>query len=683
MTRIITPGASLLPDTLVGQFVLPIDRQIALYIRQSTEGQIKKNIQSKIQQDNMMRHRLHRHGWHDELIIPIDYDLGVSGEKRRSQRKGLDFLYHLIKQREIGAVAAYDASRLWRDITHVWYNDFLTNWIIPYNIVVITNKGVFYPSRQHDVDALREEFRAAAWQQRQIYDKTNPARLQAVELMGSYGGHCVPMGFIVVGAKGERHYVIYEAHAKWIRWLFKRYRELNGNLGKLGRELVAMHFAFPPFEAHIEKPHVALLEDSDGSYPLRTRGGLISILTNPTYLGYYLFSRSEELKDEQGRLVLDEAGKPKKVKQTVARKANHDSIVDVDDFMYAFNRLSPVTLEGEPNEQKPPLDRRYDVSCDALLENILKSEGNPVYVMADKKTYVARTFNDGWKSTELVANVAQIDRAVEMALDYLYSIAALTDMPAITRNLEAELVDTLTSQEEAVTKLEEDRKAIDQGIEAANLKFEIAVAKGMRDKAEEAADTLKLLEAQRAAIDAQIEMLTQEHSDLIELKQDLHAALARWHTFKFARKQQFIRLLVKHANIKYAAPHILQLDLYLRAPIGLVMTGYLTKPKGTKAAWAPEEIETICRLYPYGDRLDIMRALPPRSWASIVQQAAFAHVTRHTRQNSTDIHESLSYNDAVLMQAIREEAFNTLAERGFDSTQAPGRQVLWVRHPVL
>lgn len=37
---------------------------------------------------------------------------------------------------------------------------------------------------------------------------------------------------------------------------------------------------------------------------------------------------------------------------------------------YDASRLSPVTLEDQENTAKPKLDRRYDATCDALLENL-------------------------------------------------------------------------------------------------------------------------------------------------------------------------------------------------------------------------------------------------------------------------------------------------------------------------
>ncbi|MGZ3616985.1 MAG: hypothetical protein ACXWOL_09000 [Ktedonobacteraceae bacterium] len=56
---------------------LPIDKPVALYIRQSTEAQRKYNIQSLILQDEEMGNRLGIVGFRN--VIKIDIDQGMSG----------------------------------------------------------------------------------------------------------------------------------------------------------------------------------------------------------------------------------------------------------------------------------------------------------------------------------------------------------------------------------------------------------------------------------------------------------------------------------------------------------------------------------------------------------------------------------------------------------------------------
>src|SRR5436305_7860417 len=141
----------------------------------------------------------------------------------------------------------------------------------------------------------------AAQDRQTAMDRLIPARMRAIEDDLSYGGHCIPMGFIlaeeeIVDEDGEKRirkfYVEYPEHSALVRWLFRRYHELLGNLPRLLHELEERRFVFPPFKG-IDKdkiPHVALRQDSLGNFIIKTRQGLISLLTNQSYIGHYVFN---------------------------------------------------------------------------------------------------------------------------------------------------------------------------------------------------------------------------------------------------------------------------------------------------------------------------------------------------------------------------------------------------------
>ena len=66
-------------------------------------------------------------------------------------------------------------------------------------------------------------------------------------------------------------------------------------------------------------------------------------------------------------------------------KTNHDAIVSDADFWYAFDRLSPITIEGETNHlmEVPPARYTHDGTppLEALLDGIVTGGALPVYVM--------------------------------------------------------------------------------------------------------------------------------------------------------------------------------------------------------------------------------------------------------------------------------------------------------------
>jgi len=635
---------------------LPIDRPIVQYIRQSTGEQVKKNIQSKIQQDEMLRRRLLKYGWTEELIIKIDKDQGKSGQKRRDLREGLDELYGLIKNGVVGAVAAYDASRLWRDLTFVWYNDFITYWLIPYNIPVVMFHQVFFPTRQADMDALREEFKQAALQLRHVYEKVNPARLQAIELGESYGGHAVPMGYIVVGAKGNRHYQIYRPHAELVEWLFKRFKELGGNLAKLGREIRAMRFTFPPFEGIDEIPHVALRFVEGVGYPLQTRGGLISILTNPAYLGWYCFSKKTDKtrmvkswkKDSSGQRIHREVPIYETI---VVSKTEHDPIIDYDLFMYAYSRLSPTTLEGEANENKPRLERRA-IDVPALLDGVLESDGNPVYAMARSKTYTARAYEDSWKATELVVGIDTLDKIVTQAIIMVITALEQRHRKGLQDSLYEQLEAMRKEKVEKANDFKQQLASVEKGIREAELEKRVALAEEYEHGVIVATRRLKRLYEDKAAIEEQQRLAAVEQEEIAETMSLLAEVVAKWDKMKFEKKQRFIRLIIPRANLTEATPHFLKIELTFRDPLSCTMIGYFFRARGSKPAWSQEENEQIAALYQQADRKDVLAALPTRTWEAIIQQAGFLGVTRTTRLNTSAVPENMTHADMALCDEL-------------------------------
>lgn len=632
--RNIKPDASLMPEFSTLQPRLPIDKPIVQYIRQSTDRQVKENIQSKIQQDDMLGKRLLKYGWTEDKIMKIDKDQGISGQKRQDIREGLNELYHLIKDGSVGAIAAYDASRFWRDRTHVWYNDMISYLLIPYGIPVVMFNAVYFPNRDADMEALREEFKQAAYYLNHIYDKVNPARLQAIELGESYGGGAVPIGFVVVGTKGNRHYQVYEPHATLVRWIFKRYRELGGNLPRLARECQHMNFSFPAFTGIDTKPHIAL-PLVDGCYRLRSRDALVSILTNPAYIGWYIFD---------GVLI---------------SKTAHDAIVPLDDFMFAYSRLSPINLDGTPNTDRPQRDRHYGVSAQGLLEGLLFQGTNPCYVVAETQSYAAKTSTKDWQNigaqTALVVSLHALDRAVSNAIRDVLIALKQQEKQGVQSDLHAQL-DALQQRKASEAKtLASQLKGVEKSIQGWQLDKQSAREQQNQRELDTANKQLAILYREQASLLEQIDALSTETDELAETKTLLRDALDLWETWRFETKKRFVNLVVQRITFTDVTPHILKITVDLKPPINGYVEGHMYRLRGTKTDWTDEEMETIRQLYPHADRLDILQALPHRTWRTIVDRAMGAGVMRMTRLNTSGLGKSVTYADYCYRQQYADE----------------------------
>lgn len=95
-----------------------LQRRAAIYVRQSSPGQVlKKQESTRLQY--ALRQRAIERGWHERDLLVIDKDLGITGSTA-VDRPGFQELVTLVSLGQIGIVFAYDATRLARNCTD-WY----------------------------------------------------------------------------------------------------------------------------------------------------------------------------------------------------------------------------------------------------------------------------------------------------------------------------------------------------------------------------------------------------------------------------------------------------------------------------------------------------------------------------------------------------------------------------------
>ena len=597
---------------------LPIDRPVVQYIRQSTIKQLRQNRFSADMQDQDMRDKLLWHGWTSELILQaISKDTGKSGTKRRDEREGLDDLYRLIETDAVGAAAAYNVSRIYRALSKAEVGAFC-DLVLEHRVPIITKRRIYWPNK-----ALMADFQASAdYIDDHILGVVVAARDFHVEQDISWGGHGVPVGFQVVidlleDDRTRKHYAIYEPHARLIRWLFRRYRELGGNLPLLHRELEHTNFRFPPLEPGIFAP-LKLRQDEEGYYPLRNRDALIGILTNKAYIGEYWYS---------GELISKNA---------------HAPIVPLDDFLFAYDRLSPVSLDGTEQERKPR-ERRYG-GATALLDGVVSSGDTPVYVLNGQ--YVAQARNDGWKNQELAVNVADIDAALCPAFIWL--------LMRIEHEHRHGLREALHEQVESIRKAEQKRAneysatlaRIDQEITNETMAQQVSKREGDEFGYTKATKQLVQLRKDRSAVETKANQASTEASELEECHDLIDCALRDWANMKPEKRKRLVKLLMPFADMTAPSPHFIRLQCFFIVPINAVMELYVYRRHGSRHVWTDSELEALRLLFPVASKDDIMRALPDCSWQAINQKAQSKGLRR---SEPYALEPALTYSDQRFM----------------------------------
>jgi len=619
----IEPGKTLVQPFTYTQQQLPTNKPIVQYIRQSTTKQLKRNKQSYELQDSDLRRNLLAMGWqnNDASIIKIDSDQGKSGTKRRDERTGLDQLYVLLEQDKAGAVAAFDVSRLYRVLSRAEYGTFC-DLVLERGIPVVTFARIYWPNRV-DNDQLNDDFRAAAmFIEEIIKGKLIAAKNRHIEYDASYGGHSIPFGFIVAGMGDEqadrKFYSIYEPHTKMVRWVFRRFKELGGSLPALARELDRMDFRFPAFASGIT-PRVSLRADSDGTYPLRNRNALISILTNKSYIGWY----------EYGGML-------------VSRTA-HDAIVPIDEFTFAYEAITGRTLEGEELQDRKPRERRYGGKS-ALLDGVLHSDELPVYVIADR--YMAKAECNGFPKSELVVKVEELDTAFSRAMIATLAGIEVAHRQGLHETLHEQVTALQQQQQEHASGYEQSLARIDVEIGNAEMARRVSKEEGDEQGYRENTRQLVQLNRDRTAIEVKLQQADSEAEELEDCHNLLECAVRDWKGMDTDKRKRLVRLLGVDANLTELSQHFIRLDVLFVSPIDRNITIYLHRANGSRQFWNEEEDHILAGLFPTASKQTVMEALPTHSWTAICNRGYERLQIRRTANSS----DTLTHADMLVMR---------------------------------
>jgi hypothetical protein len=313
---------------------LPVDRPCQIYPRVSTPEQ-KANVSAEMQKDKSFAVSC---GWRDDgnLIVLDDRDLGLSGQLRMEYRPAFSALLSRIAQGDIGAVIASNVDRLFRNKWGDEPGKFM-EICYPHTVLVVTLDFVYDFRVSWHIDRFKRRCEEA-WNylEYHVYGRMHPAQDER-GYAGFWTGGNQPIGYILDTLEkldGRKNpdfyrYIVYEPHASVIRWIFRRFRELGGVVAALMGEIERKPCLFPDFDESvtaINRHAFSQYTKVPGGYTIVSDAGLRSLLKNRVYIGHWLY------------------------KGDVVRTENHEPIVDIDTFTYAYNRLNTAKLGGTPNE---------------------------------------------------------------------------------------------------------------------------------------------------------------------------------------------------------------------------------------------------------------------------------------------------------------------------------------------
>ena len=174
--------------------------------------------------------------------------------------------------------------------------------------------------------------------------------------------------------------------------------------------------------------------------------------------------------------------------------------------------------------------------------------------------------------------------------------------------------------------------------------------------------------AEQEDLKAALDNLDKETSTLSHTKTMLEQALEQWQAWNLETKQSFLKLCIERIDLEHVTPHILEITIALKEPIGGYAVGLMFRARPQKIVWSGEEQAILKKDYPGSDRLVVLQALPHRTWASIIEQAMSMGLTRSTYANSAKhIPKNLSLADYTYQQeGFAEAASHCIQRRRWD-----------------
>ncbi len=636
---------------------LPIHSPVAVYYRQSTEGQIG-NISTSIQTIDMVAY-LKERGWKQDDIYMIDMDAGVSGTRKIDERPGMRRLFELISDGNIRTVACQDEDRLFRDITQIQVNIFIEA-CRKSAVLVITPSMVYDFANELTGTFHARQFRfkceiAAEYINTVILGKLARAK-KRMQNEGRWVGSIMPVGFMVDRRKklpdGSenpqwRKLTPFEPYALVVREYFRLFLELSGNLHATARH-IHRHGPFFPDPSGCIPP-----DGFFAKYRLNIHGGgfapsltgLADLLTNAAYMGHWSIDRTIRIYD------------------------NHPPLVTDDTFMRAFNYLSPVTLDGGQNSlytgqrehARPSLDETRCVDRPLFAGILVSCEENEwqrvgtEYVRRDSAyRYVFRS-RDPLRSILWTRTAKPIDQAI---VDLLHQKLRATFNSELWQETLSAAANTYTQERR---RYESQLASLNQVMERQIVSLDTltnpqmirAVQKRFEDAQEE-----------RARLQHAIESLDDESSRLAiyaSLKDNFGAVLVEWESYTRDRKREIINTFVERIEIALDDDKQLLMTIRWRDESSDLL---VIRPGSAKGrSWLPSETTRLLELLDSGGtQIDIAKEFPDRTWDTIQKHLYALRGKSMYQFRILPIHYDECYDDYVQRTNVITEPYKSRGE---------------------
>lgn len=328
-----------------------LNRNAYIYIRQSTEHQVRNNIESQQRQYELVD-LAEQYNWNEERVIVIDDDLGRSGSSTTG-RTGFAKLVADVALQKAGIIFGLEVSRLARN-NKDWYQ--LLDLCSLTGTLIADTDGIYDPSSFNDrlllgLKGTMSEAELYMIKSRMLQGLYHKAQKGELKFKLPVGYQFDPGDKIIKSLDEQVTHII--------DLTFKKFFEVGTVHGVL-RYLLEQNLLFPrkaTFDKKIRwiRPYYKAVRDTLG---------------NPLYTGTYVFGRTKVVKE------LDEHGNQKS-RQKPQDMENWDVIIhDHHPAYISWNQYLKIQKEIEKNTPPPKSQASQVVREGSALLQGLASCGN-------------------------------------------------------------------------------------------------------------------------------------------------------------------------------------------------------------------------------------------------------------------------------------------------------------------
>jgi hypothetical protein len=623
------------------RIVLPLDEEVGLYYRQSTDAQVG-NVSTAMQTIDMEAY-LQGLGWGRDKILLIDMDAGVSGTTKIDEREGMSTLFDLITQGKIRAVACQDEDRLFRDVTQIQVNIFIEA-CKQAKVLVITPTMMYdfahpFLGTQHARQFRFKADMAAEYITTYLHGRLHPAKKRRM-MEGRWAGGTAPPGFMIDERKNLpdgsenpnwRHYEPYPQLAEIVNEYFNLFLAKAGNVHATMMHILEFGPFFPDPKTWVApdgyrfSPPLTMKNYGKGFCPGDT--GLVSILSNAAYIGHWT------------------------VNDVIVRWNNHPAIVPLDTFMRAFNYLSEVTLDGKTNPNfvphqtsaRPSLDRKRPVErplCSGLIYSKVGDKWRKAGTAYQSKCqhYAYAVYNPHpydnilwWKKADYV------DEAVTNLMRT--KLVATFDEKLWLQTLEA----SAQAHDGERTRKTKQLEALERTMANLVTSLETLTSPTMIKQAEKRYQDAEAEHARLSSFIAQADTQVAQLEAISKLKEMGGPALENWPNLSRERKLAIVHSFISRIVVTPLEQKAIHLEVHWRDNtvdeicLANVVNG-----------WLPDDETRLLEIVDSGaSQVEICAAFPSRTWKSIGNKLKVARGARIALFDKKLIKDDETYEDFV------------------------------------